>query len=98
MSGGAWAFAQTSTGEAAHPASPAPLRSPAATQPAPSGGADPSAQMPDAWLAWITGSLPPGTETRAAATPPLGTTVVIAGDTRWMTASHDGDGKVVGLF
>jgi hypothetical protein len=93
--GGAWAFAQTSPGEAVHPASPAGLRSPAATQPAPSGGADPSARMPDAWLAWITGSLPPGIETKAAATPPLGTTVVVAGDTRWMTASHDGDGKVV---
>ena len=93
--GGAWAFAQTSPGEAAHPSSPATLRSPAATQPAPSGGADPSARMPDAWLAWITGSLPPGIETKAAATPPLGTTVVVAGDTRWMTASHDGDGKVV---
>ncbi len=92
---GAWAFARTDRGEAAHPLSPAPPRSPAATQPAPSGGADPSAQMPDAWLAWITGSLPPGTETKAAATPPLGTTVVVAGDTRWMTASHDGDGKVV---
>jgi hypothetical protein len=92
------ALARTDRGEAAHPASDAPPRSLAATQPASSAAsptADPSAQMPQAWLAWITGSLPPGTATKAAATASLGTTVVVAGDTRWMTASHDADGKVV---
>jgi hypothetical protein len=51
--------------------------------------------MPPAWLAWITGSLPSGFAQRAAATRALGTTVVVAGDTRWMTASHDAAGHVV---
>ena len=55
----------------------------------------PSTDMPPAWLAWITGSLPPGFAQRAAATPSLGTTVVVAGDTRWMTASRDAAGHVV---
>jgi D-alanyl-D-alanine carboxypeptidase-like protein len=32
---------------------------------------------------------------KAAATPALGTTVVVAGDTRWMTVSHDDTGAVV---
>jgi len=55
----------------------------------------PSTGMPPAWLAWITGSLPPGFAQRAAATPSLGTTVVVAGDTRWMTESRDAAGHVV---
>jgi D-alanyl-D-alanine carboxypeptidase len=55
----------------------------------------PSAEMPPAWLAWITGSLPTGFANDAAATPALGTTVVVAGDTRWMRVSHDAAGHVV---
>lgn len=51
--------------------------------------------MPPAWLAWITGSLPPGFAQRAAATQSLGTVVVVAGDTRWMAESRDADGQVV---
>jgi hypothetical protein len=51
--------------------------------------------MPPAWLAWITGSLPVGFAQRAADTPTLGATVVVAGDTRWMTVSHDAAGHVV---
>jgi hypothetical protein len=55
----------------------------------------PSTDMPPAWLAWITGSLPAGFGGRAAATRALGTTVVVAGDTRWMDASRDAAGRVV---
>lgn len=91
--GGALALVRTDRGEAAHPAPSAPAHAPAAPQP--TSTADPSAQMPDAWLAWITGSLPPGTSAKAAATSALGTTVVVAGDTRWMTSSHDADGSVI---
>jgi len=91
--GGALALVRTDRGEAARPAPSALARTPAA--PHPTSSADPSAQMPGAWLAWITGSLPPGTSADAAATPALGTTVVVAGDTRWMTSSHDADGSVV---
>jgi D-alanyl-D-alanine carboxypeptidase len=57
--------------------------------------AEPSTDMPPAWLAWITGSLPPGFAQRAAETPALGTTVVVAGDTRWMNASRDAAGHVI---
>ncbi len=92
--GGAMALVRTGQGEAAHPAPTASVRAPAAPEPSPT-SAEPSAEMPDAWLAWITGSLPPGTAAKAAATPALGTTVVVAGDTRWMTASHGADGSVV---
>jgi hypothetical protein len=90
--GGALALVRTDRGEAAHPPS-ASAQAPAA--PHPTSSADPSAQMPDAWLAWITGSLPPGTSAEAEATSALGTTVVVAGDTRWMTSSHDAGGSVV---
>ena len=55
----------------------------------------PSTDMPPAWLAWITGSLPTGFAQRAAATSSLGTIVVVAGDTRWMISSRDAAGHVV---
>jgi hypothetical protein len=51
--------------------------------------------MPPAWLAWISGSLPSGFGADVSAVPTLGTTVIVAGDTRWMTSSHDADGGVV---
>jgi len=92
--GGALALARTDQGEAARPAPTPPVPTAAAPQPT-STGADASAQMPGAWLAWITGSLPPGTAAEATDTQALGTTVVLAGDTRWMTASRDADGSVV---
>jgi hypothetical protein len=69
--GGALALGRTDRGEAAHPTPSLRVRSPAAPQPT-STGADPSSQTPGAWLAWITGSLPPGVSARTAATPALG--------------------------
>jgi hypothetical protein len=51
--------------------------------------------MPDAWLAWIAGSLPRGFSARATREDTLGTTVVVAGDTRWLTLSRDADGRIV---
>src|SRR3954464_11457230 len=101
--GGALALVRTDRGEAAHPAPTAPVRTPAGGRSTPT-PAEPSTQMPAAWLAWITGSLPPGTTAEAAATPQLGTTGGGGGgtrwgegpgDTRWMTASHDAGGSVV---
>jgi hypothetical protein len=67
------------------------------TDPRPSASTEPepSTDMPPAWLAWITGSLPHGFAQRAAGTQPLGTVVVVAGDTRWMTSSRDAAGHVV---
>jgi D-alanyl-D-alanine carboxypeptidase len=51
--------------------------------------------MPPAWLAWISGSLPAGFADQVEGTPALGTTVVVAGDTRWLSRSTDADGDVV---
>ncbi|HJX06562.1 MAG TPA: M15 family metallopeptidase [Actinomycetota bacterium] len=92
--GGALALVRTDRGEAAHPVPSAPVRTAAAPTPTAT-GARPAAQVRDAWLAWITGSLPTGMPDLAASTPSLGTTVVVAGDTRWMTSSHAADGSVV---
>ena len=55
----------------------------------------PDVTMPPAWLAWIAGSLPEDLAARASAIPEMGDVVVVAGDTRWMTESHDADGEVV---
>ena len=76
-------------------ATAAPTGSATHSVPRPTASAAPETEMPPAWLAWISGSLPGGFGADAAAAPALGTTVVVAGDTRWMTASHDADGRVV---
>jgi hypothetical protein len=62
---------------------------PAASSPAP------SERMPPAWLAWISGSLPPAFAARTAAARALGTTVIVAGDTRWMRSSQTADGRTI---
>jgi D-alanyl-D-alanine carboxypeptidase len=48
-----------------------------------------------AWLAWMPGGFPEGFRRQVAALPDLTDTVVVAGDTRWMTASHDAKGALV---
>ena len=60
----------------------------AATPPADSGGVD-------AWLAWVPGGFPASFRTRIARADGLSTTVMVAGDTLWMTASHDAGGSIV---
>ena len=84
------------------PGDPSPLAATAAptttaahstTHPTPT--ATPGDEMPPAWLAWISGSLPSGFGTEVRGAPALGTTVIVAGDTRWLTSSHDADGGVV---
>jgi D-alanyl-D-alanine carboxypeptidase len=72
-----------------------PATAPGTPAPSGAGRADPSTEMPPAWLAWISGSLPAGFAADVAKTPALGTTVVVSGDTRWMTSSHDADGQAV---
>src|SRR5689334_5626212 len=93
--GGALALVRTDRGEAASPVTNAPTRPTVRRSHPVADTAGGPAQMPGAWLAWITGSLPPDVSTKASAAPALGTTVVVAGDTRWMTASHDATGAVV---
>jgi hypothetical protein len=47
-----------------------------------------------AWLAWMPGGFPDGFRQQVAALPDFTDAVVVAGDTRWMTASHDAEGSV----
>jgi len=48
-----------------------------------------------AWLAWMPGGFPESFRNRIAAADGITQAVVVAGDTQWMTESHDADGKVV---
>ncbi len=73
---------------------------PRADAPTGGGGGSPdpgeaASSMPPAYLAWMSGGFPPDLRRRADALSALGRTVVIAGDTLWMTASRDADGTVV---
>ena len=91
---------RSATGGETHAAEPAATtspsrhasRTPTTAPPTPTAAAD---QMPPAYLAWISGSLPVGFATHVAATPALGTTVVVAGDTRWMRSSEDANGDTI---
>jgi D-alanyl-D-alanine carboxypeptidase-like protein len=53
------------------------------------------AEMPPAWLAWPSGGLTPGFRVGARELTGLDATVVVAGDTLWMTESRNEDGAVV---
>ena len=52
-------------------------------------------RAPPAWLAWMSGGFPSTFRDRIRGADGLTRTVVVAGDTRWMTASHDAGGDVV---
>jgi hypothetical protein len=76
-------------------ATPVPTAASPTATPSPSTDMTSRTEMPPAWLAWISGSLPSGFAADVGSTQALGTTVVVAGDTRWMRSSHDADGRVV---
>ncbi|HEX6844308.1 MAG TPA: M15 family metallopeptidase [Actinomycetota bacterium] len=57
--------------------------------------ADPSREPVPAWLAWMPGGFPEDFAARIGRADELGATVVVAGDTLWMRASHDADGEPV---
>ena len=57
--------------------------------------ASPDVTPVPAWLAWMPGGFPGGFKAQIAAAPSLTRTVVVAGDTLWMTASHDAGGHEV---
>ena len=60
---------------------------------APAGQSPPTS--PPAYLAWVPGGLPPTFRDHVRTEDRLSATVVVAGDTRWLTASHAADGSVV---
>jgi hypothetical protein len=51
--------------------------------------------IPSAWLAWGSGGFPVEFRAHVRTLPGISRSVVVAGDTRWMTASHDARGRVV---
>ncbi len=51
--------------------------------------------MPPAWLAWESGGFPVDFRAHVRTLPGISRSVVVAGDTRWMTASVDAHGHVV---
>jgi len=82
------------TTERTLPSTPGAMSPPAPSDPSPD-HPELSEEMPPAWLAWIAGSLPEGLAAAARDEPALGTTVVVAGDTRWMIESRHAEGDVV---
>jgi hypothetical protein len=50
---------------------------------------------PPAWLAWISGGFEPSFRAAAASLPGFDETVVVAGDTLWLTGSRSSDGAVL---
>lgn len=79
---------------------PATTDAPRGDVASPAGGSPPgptpsAAVMPPAYLVWMSGGFPADFRTRVRALDDLQRTVVVAGDTLWMTGSHDADGSVV---
>ncbi|HEY6567073.1 MAG TPA: hypothetical protein VI341_06090, partial [Actinomycetota bacterium] len=60
-----------------------------------SGETHPIAPPPPAYLAWISGGFTSDFRAQVRTEEAFTATVVVAGDTRWMTRSTDADGKVV---
>jgi D-alanyl-D-alanine carboxypeptidase-like protein len=76
-------------------AAPSQATSPATTTGSPAASPAASSQPVPAWLAWMTGGFPTTLRDQIRGADGLTQTVVVAGDTRWMTASHDESGQVV---
>jgi hypothetical protein len=55
----------------------------------------PPPTSPPAYLAWIPGGFLSSFRDHVRTVDGLSATVVVAGDTRWLTASHDADGAIV---
>ncbi len=57
--------------------------------------AQPTPDSPPTYLAWTPGGFTPGLRDHVRTVDRLAATVVVAGDTRWLTASHDASGAAV---
>ena len=83
---------------APHASAPAPAGTASAgdgVEPSTSSTTGPTDAAPTAYLAWMSGGFPRGVRTGARSLPGVTRSVVVAGDTRWMTASHAADGSIV---
>ena len=63
--------------------------------PPPSAAAATTVRPPPAYLAWMSGGFPSDFRAHVRTLDGVTRSVVVAGDTRWMTASHDQTGAVV---
>ncbi len=82
---------------APHASAPLPTGTAAAhgsVTPSASSTSAPAEAAPTAYLAWMSGGFPPAVRTGVRSLPHITHSVVVAGDTRWMTASHAADGSV----
>ena len=57
--------------------------------------AEQAAAAPPAYLAWMSGGFPSDLRARVRTVESFTDTVVVAGDTQWMTRSADADGRVI---
>jgi hypothetical protein len=71
------------------------VAAPSRTAAAPATSAQAPTQPVPAWLAWMSGGFPATFPNQVTSADGLTQTVVVAGDTRWMTASHDASGTLV---
>lgn len=71
------------------PSTPVGSTSPSVTTP------PPSAAMPPAYLAWMSGGFPESFRTGVRSIQQFQRSVVVAGDTLWLTRTHAADGVVV---
>jgi hypothetical protein len=55
----------------------------------------PPPTSPPAYLAWVPGGFPSSFRDHVRTVDELTATAVVAGDTRWLTTSHDADGTIV---
>jgi D-alanyl-D-alanine carboxypeptidase len=79
---------------APHASAPAPARAATSVPPGSPTVAAPTG-TPTAYLAWMSGGFPDGVRKHVPSLPGVARSVVVAGDTRWMTVSHAADGPVV---
>src|SRR5439155_2565014 len=81
-----------SSGQLTAPSGTAP---PATSAGSPAVSPTGSTQPVPAWLAWMSGGFPATFRDQISGAGGLTQSVVVAGDTRWMTSSHDASGNLV---
>jgi hypothetical protein len=81
-----------SNGQVAEPTTQPPALT---TSGAPPTGSSPSPGTVQAWLAWVPGGFPASFRSKIGSADGITQDAVVAGDTLWMTESHEANGAVV---